>query len=53
MVLTLASIVTDETLALREEAWAVQEKMFIIFYASLAKTGWIRAVEIVIKPMTA
>ena len=43
----------QETFALRGEARAVQEKMFIIFYASLAKTGWIRAVEIVIQPMTA
>ena len=31
---------------------AVQEKMFIIFYASLARTGWFRAMKIVITPVT-
>ena len=30
----------------------VQEKMFTIFYASLARTGWFRAMKIVIIPVT-
>ena len=42
-----------ETFALRGEARAGREEMFISFYANLAKTVWIRAVEIVIKPVTA
>ena len=38
---------------MRGETQGVQEKMFTNFYASPARAGRIRAIEIVIKPMTA
>ena len=39
-------------LTLSRETLAVQEKMFVVFYASLARTGWFRAMKIVIIPVS-
>ena len=41
-----------EGLTLSRKTPAVQEKMCTIFYASLARTGWFRAMKIVIIPVT-